>query len=138
MNASAAAINRVRRMIAETSPTSVITDEAIAEAIIRHPIVDARGEPPYLESSTDPAALVENPTWMPTFDLHHAAADLWEEKAAAVVGHFDFSADGGNYTRSQVYAHCMRMAKYHLARRMVTTVTQTPAAGGEDARERFQ
>lgn len=138
MNASAAAINRVRRMIAETSPTSVITDEAIAEAIIRHPIVDARGEPPYLESSTDPAALVENPTWMPTFDLHHAAADLWEEKAAAVVGHFDFAADGGTYTRSQVYDHCMRMAKFHLARRAPVTVKQHPAGGKPEPEETFQ
>ena len=37
-------------------------------------------------------------------DLYAAAAEIWDEKAAAVAPNFDFSADGGNFSRSQMYA----------------------------------
>ena len=117
---------RVRAMIAEVSASSAVTDDAITEAIKRYPREDARGEAPFVESTTTPGTLTRNPDWMATYDLHAAAAELWEQKAAALAADYDFSADGGNYHRSQAWDQAMRMARYHQARRSPTTITQRP------------
>lgn len=130
-------IARVRRMTAEANPTSGYSDEDIAAAIRRRPLTDRNGEGPWSDDSTAASPTI-NPAWIPTYDLNHAAADIWAEKAAALaVESYDFSADGGNYQRSQRYQHAMRMAQYYLARRAPVTVTQAPA-GGRPALERFQ
>lgn len=126
--ATAADIAAVRRMIGEMRPTSSISDAEIAAAIMRHPIVDALGRPPYLATAAPSGGPTPNPDWTPTYDLHHAAADLWADKAANIAEQsYDFRADGGSYTRSQIYEHCMAQVRWHMARRAVATVTQTPA-----------
>jgi len=119
---------RARRMIAEASASSAFTDDAITEAIERYPREDARGEAPFVESTTTPGTLEENPDWTATYDLHAAAAELWEEKAAALAADYDFSADGGNYHRSQAWDQAMRMVRFHQARRSPTTITLRPEA----------
>ena len=124
MTATAAQIAQLRRMIAEPSaPTSTYADADLQAVIETYPTVDARGEDPMIESTTTPGTLMINPFWLPTYDMHAAAAAVWEEKAAALAANFDFSADGGQYSRSQGYQQAMQMVRFHLARRNPGTIT---------------
>jgi hypothetical protein len=104
MAATAAMIARVRRMTAEPT-TTTYSDAVIAEYIETYPVIDA--------ASVDPTGA----GWVPSYDLHAAAADIWEEKAALLQPLFDFSADGGSYDRSQAYEAAKDQARYHFARR---------------------
>ena len=122
MTATAAQIAQIRRMTAEPT-VSPYTDEAIQGYIESYPILDEQGEPPYTLSSATPPAQVANTNWIATYDLHAAAADIWEEKAAAWADKYDFSADGGNYSRSKAYEQMMSRVRYHRARRAAKTMT---------------
>lgn len=109
MSATAAMIARVRRMVNEPDDTTY-DDDAIAEFIEAYPLLDSDGNEPDEED------------WEATYDLNAAAADIWAEKAAVLAGDFDFSADGGNYSRSQAYEHAMQMSRYYRARRAICTI----------------
>lgn len=123
MTATAAQIARVRRMVAEPT-TDNYADELIASFIEMYPHIDEQGEQPYTLSSDSPPEQVANTNWIPTYDLHAAAADIWEEKAADPAQDFDFSEDSiGSYKRSQVYEQYMKQCRFHRARRMPSTVT---------------
>lgn len=125
MAASATDIARVRRMVNEPDATTY-SDADIAEAIERYPAVDARGEDPWVESTTTPGTLEENEDWTATYDLNAAASDLWAEKAAVLAQDYDFEADGGSYTRSQANAQAMRMSRHYSARRNPRTISLRP------------
>jgi len=59
--------------------------------------------------------------WTPTWDLNRGAAEGWRWKAAKLAAsHFDFSADGAAFQRSQAVAHCQAQAQMY-ARRIVTS-----------------
>lgn len=121
MTATDAQIAQVRRMVAE-STTDTYSDDLIAAYIERYPHIDEQGERPYTLSSDAPPEQVENTNWIPTYDLHAAAADIWEEKAAVPAQDFDFSEDNiGSYKRSQVYEQYMKQCRFHRARRMPST-----------------
>lgn len=48
-----------------------------------------------------------------SYDLNAAAADVWRRKASHYsVSAFDFSTDNHSVSRSQVYDHCLEMAKH--------------------------
>jgi hypothetical protein len=97
-------VEMLRRLTGE--PTNdKYTDQALAEYIESYPLLDEEGR----ESSSD--------DWEPTYDLHLAAADIWEEKAAEFVGEFDFIADGGHYKLSQRAEAMLDAVRYHRARR---------------------
>ena len=49
-------------------------------------------------------------------DLNAAAAIIWDEKAARASGAYDFSADGGDYKRSQLVAQYQAQAAKFRAR----------------------
>lgn len=51
-----------------------------------------------------------------THDLHAAAADVWEEKAAAAACAIDSSIDGVSLSTSQRHEHALTMARRHRAR----------------------
>lgn len=125
MTATAAQIAQVRRMVNEPL-TTTYSDLAIQTYIESYPLIDALGQPPYIRSTTAPFTLVANPWWTATYDLNAAAADIWEEKAAILSQDFDFSADGGNYSRSQAYEQAMKQARNFRARRSVGTITMRP------------
>jgi hypothetical protein len=123
MTATAAQIARLRRMVGEVDKPTY-TDDDLQACIEAYPLLDERGEEPYTwDTSTSPPTQDANEDWVPTYDLHAAAADVWEEKASAVAGDFDFSADGASYSRSQVYEQYMRKARHHRARRSAKTAT---------------
>ena len=118
-------ISLFRRMIAEPT-TTTYSDLVLADTIKKYPVEDARGEGPWVESETTPGRLETNPDWTPTYDLNSAAGDIWAEKAATAAGNFDFSADGGNYNRSQVYKQMMEISRYYRSRRGIKTITMRP------------
>jgi hypothetical protein len=121
MTATDAQIAQVRRMAAEPT-TDTYSDDLIADYIERYPHIDEQGERPYTLSSDAPPIQVANTNWIPTYDLHAAAADIWEEKAAVPAQDFDFSEDNiGSYKRSQVYEQYMKQCRFHRARRMPST-----------------
>jgi hypothetical protein len=117
MTATAAMILQVRGWANEPDDTTY-DDDAITVFIERYPLIDERGELPYTwDTSDEPPSQDPNDDWIDTYDLHAAAADIWTEKATVVAGDFDFQADGGNYSRNQVYQAFMGLARYHAARR---------------------
>ena len=63
------------------------------------------------------------------FDLYAAAADVWEQKAAALAQDFDFTADGADFRRSQAHAHALSMARLFRARRAPRSIFQTADRG---------
>ena len=122
MSATAAQIAQVRRMVNEPDDTTY-DDDAISTYIEAYPQLDERGEAPYtFDTSTTPPSEDENEDWIATYDLHAAAADIWAEKAAIVAQDYDFQADGGSYSRSQVVAQFERQARSHRARRRPGTI----------------
>jgi len=118
---TAAQIAQIRRQVAEPL-TTTYSDALITTYIEKYPHIDEQGEEPYTLSSATPPAQEANDNWIPTYDLNAAAADIWEEKAATLAALYDFSADGGNYSRSQAYEMAMRQCRHYRARRLPSTV----------------
>lgn len=52
------------------------------------------------------------------YDLHGAAADVWDQKAAQVASRFDLETDNHNMKRSQLYAQYTKEAARHRAKAM--------------------
>jgi hypothetical protein len=102
-------IAKVRRMVSEPA-TTTYSDAAIQTIIEAHALVDSEGYSP------------DQANWTATYDLNAAAADIWEEKAGGVFDHFDFTADGGHFTRSQKYEHAMKQARYYRSKRNYAAV----------------
>jgi hypothetical protein len=125
MTATAAEVARVRRMAAEPDNTTY-TDSDVEDYIERYPVVDARGENPYVESTTTPGTLEVNEDWTATYDLNAAAADIWTEKAAALAANYDFETQDQRFERSQAYEQALQQSRYYRSRRSVMTRTLRP------------
>lgn len=124
MSATAAQIAKVRRMVAE--PTAgTYTDQDIAEYIEARSCIDERGEEPYSwDTSSEPPTQEANDAWIDTYDLNAAAADIWNEKAAALAAtYYDFGADGQTFNRSQAAQQALQMARYYWSRRNAKTIS---------------
>lgn len=112
-------IARLRGMVAE--PTVAVFDDAYLSDIIE------------LYSLPDPDGLAPSEAgWVETYDLHAAAADVWQEKAGKLAVNFDFAADGGNFSRSQAHKQMMEQSRYHMSRRAPRTVLSTVEVITED------
>jgi hypothetical protein len=114
MTATTAQVARLRLMVNEPTVTTY-GDVELKTRIEAYPLMDELGtEPYYWDYSTTPPSQVANTDWLATYDLNAAAADIWDEKAGVLSEDYDFSADGGNYTRSQAYEQAAKQArKYH-------------------------
>ena len=113
MAVAVALIAKLRRMIAEPTDATY-TDGDLEDTIEEHAALDSKG---YAPDSDD---------WTATYDLNAAAAALWEEKATAFVGLYDFNADGGSFNRSQAYEQAMKMARHYHSRKRVGTISLRP------------
>jgi len=112
--------------------TTTYSDDAIRAIIEQYPLPDERGvDPYYYDTTTDPPTQVTVTGWYPSYDLHRAAADIWEEKAALEAPNFDYPANGiggeGTHQHSQRYEHYMRMARFHGARAAAKTAVLRPS-----------
>ena len=106
------AINRLKRMTKTGTPVdSTYTDSVLADILSQYTLPDIDGNQP---GSDD---------WTPTYDLHAAASQIWEEKAAFDYDKFDFSAVGDSYSRTGLFNHAMKMAAHHNARRAIKAPT---------------
>lgn len=122
MSATNAEVKRLQGMIGETNcPT--YEDEDLRAAIERNPLRDPYGAEPFILSPTFPPSQTANPSWIPTYDLNAAAADLWAEKAAKISGDFDFTTDAGeSFKRNQGYENAMKMVRFYRSRRASKTL----------------
>ena len=117
MAATAAMAARLRRMVDEPT-TTTYSDDLIDDYIEKYPLIDALGtDPQEVDFTTEPPTISEKDNWIPTYDLHAAAADIWEEKAGAVADEFDFQADGGRFTRSQKEEKFLGKSRFHSSKR---------------------
>lgn len=110
----------LRRLTAEAIGASAYSDADLVGVIERYALPDAAGRAP------------DATAWAGAWDVNLAAADIWEEKAAAVAAAFDFAADGGDYKRSQVYGQMVQQARRFRMRRrtgVLTLVAEPPPAG---------
>ncbi|GAG30286.1 unnamed protein product, partial [marine sediment metagenome] len=117
MAATAAQVAELRRMVNEPD-ADPYTDDVLETYIERYRAIDELGTKPMEASyTTEPPTLTENDSWIPTYDLHAAAADIWQEKSATVAEDYRISADGGTLSREQVQSQYLKQARYHLSRR---------------------
>lgn len=118
-------VRRLRRMVAEPTDATYNNDD-ITRYLEQWPLVDSNGR------------TVDDDSWTEAYDLHAAAAEIWDEKAASVADKHDFSADGANIQSSQMYDHCIRQSKHHRSlqkaqvKRQVTTRLTTYYPGYEN------
>lgn len=127
MTATAAQIAQIRRMVNEPL-TTTYSDAAITIVIETYPLMDELGtEPYYWDYSTTPPSKVADTAWIPVYDLNAAASDIWGEKASVLSADFDFSADGGSYTRSQAYEQAMKQQRHYASKRSPATIRLRPS-----------
>ena len=108
MTVSADDLSDLRRLVNEPTQTPY-SDAILTRYLGRYPTVDDNG----MESGED--------GWVAGYDFHAAASDIWTEKASLVQMYYDFQADGGRYSQSQLYEMAMDKSRYHAARRKVTS-----------------
>jgi hypothetical protein len=107
MTISANEILRVRRMTNEPNAEGTYTDEVITDIAEGHALT---------ESAWPDADVV-------VYDLHAIAAEIWEEKAAALSpevasGSADEFGDTTDKFVDTSYEHALKQAEYHFAHRM--------------------
>lgn len=124
MTATAAMILQVRRMTNEITMNTYL-DPEIQGYIEEYPTLDARGiDPFWWNSATVPPTLTANLSWIPTYDLHAAAAAIWEQKAGVLAPDINSKTKGASTSQSQAYDHAMSMARFHNSQRNPGTITQ--------------
>jgi hypothetical protein len=65
-----------------------------------------------------------------TYNLHRAASNIWQQKAAFVYADTNWQADNHRLDSAQVFDHCHKMANYHaqLAGMLVSRLIRTDSA----------
>ena len=130
-----AILARLRRMTAEPADSSSYTDLDLCGYLARHALPDFLHFDPYeldiwSNIVTDgTGAGILNPLWTPTYDLNAAAAEVWDEKASALMGSYDVNADGAQLTRSQLYDQAKKEARHYAsmaAPRTILIATDPP------------
>ena len=112
---TAATLKRLRRMTAE--PTEALyTDEDLCLLLQEFPTAQKVGQNAWTANSS----LVNVVVW----DIHAAAARIWEEKVAILIGQgsYDIDADGQTLHRDQKLQQYRQQLAYHTARRRVRSV----------------
>ena len=129
MAASAEQIARLRRLTNEPTATTY-SDTTLAAAIERYPLVDALGYSPTRADGT------ANAYWTTTYDLNAAAADIWDEKAAALAGEIDATLDNNvAFKCSQLFEHAVGRAQHFRARRSARAILARPEPTARDTRD---
>lgn len=109
-------VDRVKTLTA-WDQRPALTDAQVTASIQAHPLVDADG------------LTADQADWTPTWDVYAAAAELWGIKAGLVAGDFTFSADGGQFSKGDVMAHCLAMETKYASMASGSTSTTRYASG---------
>jgi len=136
LSATEEQVRQLRRMVAETeSLTGTYSDDDLASYIEARPVRDRSGHDPFARRADGRLTEMLSDDWTPTYDLAAAAADIWEEKAAALSEEVDASIDGASITRSQAYEHAAAQARRYRGRSRPGSIRLTmeppPADAGE-------
>jgi hypothetical protein len=86
------------RLKCQASAEPTLTDQEIDDLLAIYAYADADGRAP------DDAA------WIGTWDLPEVYRQGWLLKAAKVVGDVTYSADGAQYSQSDMHRHCLEQA----------------------------
>ena len=122
MAATSAMVAQLRWMIDEPD-SDPYTDEILEGYIETYPLLDVLGtEALEVDYTTTPPTLSERDNWIPTYDLHAAAADIWEEKSATVAEDYNITADGATLNRGDVQKQYMEKCRHHRSRRSAKTI----------------
>jgi len=124
MPIDAALIDRLRRMVAE--PDATTYDDDVLAATIAATVVTDRTTVLARAGHGNDVVDVQFVPQPAAYDLHAAAAVIWEEKLAALIGAgtYDLSVDGRSFSLSQKVEQFQGRMSYHLARRRVKSVRQ--------------
>jgi len=95
-------ITRVRALAGIT--VADFNDAAVTLAVEAYPKIDSVGLDPTDED------------WTETYDLYRAAADIVDQRSAAVVDQYDQNSDGASLARSQKFSQLTRLASRLRAR----------------------
>ncbi len=108
-------LRRLRRMVAEPTEATY-TDADLIAMLKEFPTARNVGQNNWVANSS----LVDVVVW----DMHAAAARIWEEKVAALIGQgaYDIDADGQTLHRDQKLQQYRMQVAYHTARRRVRSV----------------
>lgn len=118
-------IQTLRDMAGDTTLLSFSLND-LRDLLFSYAINDIVGETPWSRLSNAIGGSIVNPDWIATFDFNAAAAKLWSLKANSVIDKYDFQADGGNYSRSQVYENFMKMSRHFSSRRAIRMIRVQP------------
>jgi len=124
MPIDAALIDRLRRMVAE--PDATLYDDDVLATTIAATVVTERTSVAARAGYGNAVVDVQFVPQPAAYDLHAAAAVIWEEKLAALIGAgtYDLSVDGRSFSLSQKVEQFQGRMSYHLARRRVKSVRQ--------------
>ena len=119
-----ALVARLRRMVAE--PTTATYDDATLRQLIADVVVTDRATVARAGGEVGDVVDVRYIPQPPQFDLNAAAAMVWEEKLAALVGAgtYDLSADGEKFALSQMVTQYEKQVAYYHSRQRVKSVRQ--------------
>jgi len=108
-------LRRLRRMVAEPTEATY-TDADLIAMMKAFPTARNVGQNNWVANSS----IVDVVVW----DVHAAAARIWEEKVAALIGQgaYDIDADGQTLHRDQKLQQYRTQVAYHTARRRVRSV----------------
>lgn len=70
--------------------------------------------------------------WTGTWDLRYGAAEGWRWKAAKTAGAYAFSSDGQSFSRSEMNAMCLEMARQYGKSGIVSVAVGTLAGVDTD------
>jgi len=91
------------RLITDAETVPVLSADDLEALLAQNVAVDGEGRAPTADG------------WTPTYHMGKAAAAGWRIKAGKVANRTDAQADGGSLKRSQLFAHCMAMARAYAA-----------------------
>jgi hypothetical protein len=107
-------------MCGETTSTSY-RDTDLQQYIATYPIINPDACPAQILGYVTRNG-IDQP--VVTYDLHAAAADIWQEKQASLIasGSWDVSGPGGGFQKSQEEEQHEKQVAYHLARRHAQSI----------------
>jgi hypothetical protein len=114
-------VARLRRLVAEPT-TAIYSDEDLKATLRQFPTARRMQADALFVNGSNAFSVV-------VWDVHAAAAQIWEEKIAALVvqGSYDITADGQTLNRDQKLQQYRAQLAYHQARRRVRSVKITAA-----------
>lgn len=109
-------VARLRRLIAEPT-TTVYSDAELVGILKQFPTARKLSADTLIANGSTSLSVV-------VWDVHAAAAQVWEEKIAQLVvqGSYDITADGQTLQRDQKLRQYREQLAYHQARRRVRSV----------------